>query len=229
MRIGSKEWSELIIDGARSFDIELDYDQTEKFAIHARELIRWNKTFNLTAVTDPVEVALKHFLDSLAALHHIPPDAALLDIGSGGGFPGLPLKICMPTLSATLIDASRKKANFLKHVIRTLKLNNVAARHIRAEDLAADGLSAHRFDVIISRAFSSLNQFLKLALPLLAEDGTVIALKGEVDQDELESLRGRGTGKARINTKTDQYAVHVERFRLPFIDAARSLILIRIT
>lgn len=228
MQIGSKEWVDLIIDGARSFDIELDYDQTEKFAIHARELIRWNKTFNLTAVTDPVEVALKHFLDSLSAIPHIPPDADLLDIGSGGGFPGLPLKICLPTLSATLIDASRKKANFLKHVIRTLKLSNVAARHIRAEDLAAEGLSAHRFDVIISRAFSSLNHLLTRALPLLAEDGTVIALKGDVDQDELESLQGRGTGKARINMKTDQYAVRVEKFRLPYIHAVRSIILIRI-
>jgi len=228
MQIGSKEWSDLIIEGARSLDIKLDYDQTEKFAIHARELIHWNKTFNLTAITDPVEVALKHFLDSLPALHYIPSDAALLDIGTGGGFPGLPLKICMPSLSAALIDASRKKVNFLKHVIRTLKLNNVTARHVRAEDLTAENLPAHRFDVIISRAFSSLNHFLKLALPLLAEHGTVMALKGEVDQDELESLQERGTGKARINMQAGRYVVQVKKFRLPFIHAARSLILIRI-
>ena len=227
MQIGSKEWADLIINGARSFDIELNYNQTAKFAVHARELVLWNKTFNLTAITDPAEIALKHFLDSLPALHHIPPNAALLDIGSGGGFPGLPLKISMPSLSATLIDASRRKVNFLKHVIRTLKLNNVTARHIRAEDLSAESLSVKQFDVIISRAFSSLNHFLKQALPLLAEDGTVMALKGDVDQDELESLQGRAAGKAGITILTRQYSVRVEKFRLPYIHAARSIILIR--
>jgi len=229
MQIGSKEWSDFIIGGARSLDIQLDYAQTEIFAIHARELIRWNKTFNLTAITDPVDVALKHFVDSLAALHHIPRDATVLDIGSGGGFPGIPLKICRPSLSTTLIDASRRKVNFLKHVIRTLKLDNVAARHIRAEDLAAEDLATHRFDVILSRAFSSLNHYLKLALPLLAEDGIVMALKGELDQDELASLRdSRRAGKAGIPVNTGQYIVRVKKYRLPFIDAARSLILIRI-
>jgi 16S rRNA (guanine527-N7)-methyltransferase len=228
MQIGSKEWSDLIIDGARSFDIELDYGQTEKFAAHARELILWNKTFNLTAITEPGEVALKHFLDSLPAVHYIPPDAALLDIGSGGGFPGLPLKILVPSLSVTLIDASRKKVSFLKHVIRTLKLNNAAALHIRAEDLPAEGKYANRFDVVISRAFSSLDHFFKLALPLLAENGTMMALKGAVDQDEIRDLQGRGSGDGGNNRKLGrQFTVTVETFPLPFLKSNRSIIRIR--
>lgn len=228
MQIGSKEWSDLIIDGARSFDIELTYGQTEMFAAHARELILWNKTFNLTAITDPGEVALKHFLDSLPAVHHIPPDAALLDIGSGGGFPGLPLKILMPSLSITLIDASRKKVSFLKHVIRTLKLNNAAARHIRAEDLAAEGKSVNRFDVVISRAFSSLDHFFKLALPLLAENGTTMALKGAVDQDEIRELKGRGAADSSgHNAVGFPFSVTVEEYLLPYLKSARSIIMIR--
>ena len=163
MQIGSKEWSALIIDGARTFDIELKSDQTEKFAVHARELIRWNKTFNITTITDPVEIALKHFLDSLPAAHHIPPDATLLDIGSGGGFPGIPLKILMPSLMVTLIDASRKKVSFLKHVIRSLKLDHIEALPMRAENLVTDSLYRKRFDVVISRAFAALALFVRLA------------------------------------------------------------------
>ena len=83
--------------------------------MHAAELVRWNQKINLTAITDPFEVAVKHFLDSLPAARLLPKDATLLDIGSGGGLPGLPLKILMPSLSITLIDASRKKVNFLKN------------------------------------------------------------------------------------------------------------------
>ncbi|MEJ2166228.1 MAG: 16S rRNA (guanine(527)-N(7))-methyltransferase RsmG [Desulfobacterales bacterium] len=230
MQIGSREWSDLIIDGARSIGIELTYGHTEKFAVHARELILWNKTFNLTAITDPGEVALKHFLDSLPAVHHIRPDATLLDIGSGGGFPGLPLKILMPSLSVTLIDASRKKVSFLKHVIRALKLSNAVARHIRAEDLAAESKSVSRFDVVISRAFSSLDHFFELALPLLAENGTMMALKGAVDQDDIRDMQGRRSGEGGDNLEPGfQFSVTVETFPLPFLKSNRSIIIFRKT
>ena len=104
----------------------------------------------------------------------------MLDIGSGGGFPGIPLKVLRPKLSVTLIDASRKKVSFLKHVIRTLKLDNIDAFHIRAEDLAAHPSYLNRFDVIISRALSSLEHFVRLAVPLLAKWGIIIAMRGKV-------------------------------------------------
>ena len=98
----------------QSFDLNLDHHHTELFAVHARELLHWNQTINLTAITDPFEVAIKHFVDSLAPAGLISPRATLLDIGSGGGFPGIPLKVAISTLSMTLIDASRKKINFLR-------------------------------------------------------------------------------------------------------------------
>ena len=164
MQIGSKEWSDLIIEGAAAFDIDLNHRQTRQFATHAAELVRWNQKINITAITDPFEVAVKHVLDSLPAARFISGDAILLDIGSGGGFPGLPLKVLMPSLSVTLIDASRKKVSFLKHVIRTLKLDNIEALHIRAEDLANDPLYRNRFNVIISRAVSSLELFRRCLL-----------------------------------------------------------------
>lgn len=227
MQIGSKEWSALIIDGARTFDIELKSDQTEKFAVHARELIRWNKTFNITTITDPVEIALKHFLDSLPAAHHIPPDATLLDIGSGGGFPGIPLKILMPSLMVTLIDASRKKVSFLKHVIRSLKLDHIEALPMRAENLVTDSLYRKRFDVVISRAFAALALFVRLAHPLRSPGGIIIALKGETDKNELNDLHNYLFGEA-IGTSAIGHGpgIDMENFNLPFLNAKRSIIVL---
>ena len=138
MEIGSKEWSRLIIEGAGAFGIDLKHHHTDQYAIHARDLVQWTKKINITSITDPFEIAVKHFLDSIAPAPLIPPGAALLDVGSGGGFPGIPLKVLIPSLTVTLVDASRKKVSFLKHVIRTLALDNINAIHYRAEDLAAE-------------------------------------------------------------------------------------------
>jgi 16S rRNA (guanine527-N7)-methyltransferase len=227
MQIGSKEWSDLIIEGAGAFDIALKSDQTRQFTVHARELIHWKKTFNITSITDPVEVALKHFLDSLPAAHHIPPDATLLDIGSGGGFPGIPLKILMPSLTVTLIDASRKKVSFLKHVIRSLKLDHIEALHMRAENLITDPLYRKRFDVVISRAFSALALFVRLARPLRAPGGRIIALKGQTDKNELNDLRNYLFGEG-ISTSTIGHdsGIAMENYNLPFLNAKRSIIVL---
>ena len=228
MQIGSKEWSDLIIEGAAAFDIDLDTGHTGQFALHAAELVRWNRKINLTAITDPFEVAVKHFLDSLPAARSIPADASVLDMGSGGGFPGLPLKVLRPCLSVTLIDASRKKVSFLKHVIRTLKLDNIEALHIRAEDLADDPRYRNRFHVIISRAFSSLEFFLRLAWPLLVEGGTILALKGKDDNDGITKLQGKRFGDGDDPKTADpHFSVTVEKFRLPFMNSNRSIGIIR--
>ncbi len=225
MEIGSKEWSNLISDGAATFDIDLDHSLTRQFAAHARELIKWTKKINITSITEPREVAVKHFLDSLPPARFIPPGAALLDIGSGGGFPGIPLKVLIPSLSVTLIDASRKKASFLKHIIRSLKLDSTEAIHIRAEDLAADKNYVNRFDFIISRALSPLESFVSMALPLLANKGVIIALKGKVDQKELDDLRHNvlekigGAGSVRR-----PLSLSLERYNLPFLNSKRLMI-----
>ena len=228
MQIGSKEWSDLIIEGANTFDIDLHPSQTHQFALHATELVRWNQKINITAITDPFEVAVKHFLDSLPAARFLPTDATLLDIGSGGGFPGLPLNVLLPSLSITLIDASRKKVNFLKHVIRTLKLKNIEALHIRAEDLANDPHYRNRFNIIISRAVSSLELFRRLALPLLIDGGAMMALKGDLVVDEVKELQGRGVGDGGDPIAVGrQYSVTVEKYRLPFLNSARSIVIIK--
>jgi 16S rRNA (guanine527-N7)-methyltransferase len=225
MKIGSREWSNLVIEGAAAFDIQLDNHHTDRFAIHAEELIRWTAKTNLTSITDPLEVAVKHFLDSLVPAGIIASGASLLDIGSGGGFPGIPLKVLIPSLSVTLIDASRKKISFLKHVIRSLKLGGIEALHCRAEALATDPLYINRFDVIISRALTSLDSFVRLALPLLAKEGSIIALKGETDKKELADLQLRVIeGLSPGVSACQSLSVSVKNYYLPFIHSKRSII-----
>jgi len=228
MKIGSNEWSEVVIDGARAFDLDLDRRHTDLFAAHARELLHWNKTTNLTTITDPFEVAVKHFVDSLAPARLISPGAALLDIGSGGGFPGIPLKLVIPSMAVTLIDASRKRVNFLKHVIRTLNLEGIQALHIRAEDLKDEPAYLKHFDFIISRALTDLESFIRHGLPLLAEAGVMIALKGKVDQIEVEKVASIALEKVnKSNPDQNHFPMAVEKYELPFTQSKRSIITYR--
>ena len=219
MEIGSTEWQRLIIDGARKLGVVIDEGITAPFSIHASELLTWNRKINLTAITNSRDIAIKHFVDSLAPAGCIPDGARLLDIGSGAGFPGIPLKILKPSIAVLLIDAVRKKINFLKHVLRILGLENIEARQIRTENLLKGTVQATSFDVIISRALSDLPPFVKSALPLLAKQGTIIAMKGKVDEKELDAVRADAPG--------DQYSLEVERYKLPSIPAPRSIVIIK--
>ncbi len=115
MEIGSNTWKRLVEEGVKEFGINISGKETDMFAIHAGEMLHWNRRINLTAITDPEEVALKHFIDAIAPVSMISPGSSILDIGSGGGFPGLPVKIVMPSVSVTLVDGSRKKVSFLNH------------------------------------------------------------------------------------------------------------------
>ena len=228
MRIGSPQWAALIIEGARAFGIALDQNQVARFAAHAGELIKWNEKFNLTTITDPREMALKHYLDSIVPANRIPSFSSVLDIGSGGGFPGIPLKIVCPAIRLTLIDGSRKKINFLKHALRSLQMHDVEARHARAEQLSDNPDFASAFDVIACRALSSLDSFVQMALPLLAEEGIIIAWRGKVSQSEIDALRSDVLEKMNAGQHARrQYSLDLEAYKLPIIEAERSLLCIR--
>lgn len=250
MEIGSEQWKSILFDGAKVFDIHMDPEKANLFAVHASELLNWNRRINLTAVTDPFEIAVKHCVDSMAPARIIPPGVSMLDIGSGGGFPGIPLKILIPSLSVTLIDASRKKINFLKYVIRTIKLTDIVARHIRAEQMVIrpnkiskpddtpNELKGHAktqlerdfppvFDVIISRALSSLNDFIFMALPLMAKDGLIIALRGKVLEAEIDSARSylSETSIAK-EAERKELSLALTKYKLPFVNAQRAMVTI---
>ncbi|MDM8525914.1 16S rRNA (guanine(527)-N(7))-methyltransferase RsmG [Desulfococcaceae bacterium HSG8] len=215
MKISSEEWKNLITDSAKVFDIRIDRKEADQFACHALELLKWNRKTNLTAITNPSEIAIKHFLDSIVSAPLISPGSSLLDIGSGGGFPGIPLKILCPSLSVTLIDGVRKKVSFLNYVIRMLKIRDIEARHIRAEFLAGERGTA--FDVIVCRALTSLDKFVLMALPLLAEGGMMIALKGKVSEKET----GAACSLASLSTE-------VKTYTLPYLDAERAIVTMKL-
>jgi 16S rRNA (guanine527-N7)-methyltransferase len=215
----SSEWAHIIDEGARAMGMCLEGAQIVQFGIHARELMAWNRFTNLTAITDPVEIAVKQFLDTLPVLPLLPTRSWLLDIGSGGGFPGIPLKILRPDLHLMLIDASRKKVNFQKHIIRMLDLKDVEARNIRAEELKRElRPESRRYNVIVSKAVSRLERFLGQAIPLLRRPGIMIAMKGRSVEAELEA-----TG-SRIEAEGLRFSV--KKYWLPHLDIERCLIIL---
>jgi len=152
----------------------------ELFETYLQELIEWNKKFNLTAVSDPDEIRVRHFEDSLSVLQAIDlRDQSVLDVGAGAGFPGIPLKILRPEIKLTLIEATRKKVEFLKHLIEILKLDKVEAIWGRAEVLNRNPKYKGKFEVVVSRAVAKLPQLVKYCLPFLRPNGIFIAMKQE--------------------------------------------------
>jgi 16S rRNA (guanine527-N7)-methyltransferase len=156
MVIDSQRWRSAVIDGARELGLSVTDRQVRQMQAHAMDLLQWNRTTNLTAITDPRDMAVKHYLDALAPAPWIGKAARLLDAGAGGGFPGIPLKIIRPDLAVTLVDSVRKKVSFLKHAIRTLELADTVAVHGRLEQLGNHADFRGQYDVVVCRAFSSL-------------------------------------------------------------------------
>ncbi|MFZ2632131.1 MAG: 16S rRNA (guanine(527)-N(7))-methyltransferase RsmG [Desulfosalsimonadaceae bacterium] len=216
----------------RTFHIDIDRTQTGQMAVYVAELLAWNEKTNLTAITDPAEVAEKHILDSLIPGKFIQSvlsggKISLLDIGSGGGFPGIPLKIFMSHLRVTMVDSVRKKVNFLKYVIRTLQLEGIDAIHARVEDLAGQREFAGNFDVVISRAFTALDRFVMLAVPFIKPDGIIIAMKGKEVQKELDDLETMAAGPGIYKIGGHHLSLHLENYTLPDSGGQRSLVILR--
>jgi len=179
-----RESRRILVEGARVFGIDLDEKGIEVFELYLRELFKWNQKMNLTAIRTEKGIVLKHFLDSLSVNPYLSGACALLDIGSGAGFPGIPIKIVNPGLEVTLIDSVQKKVAFQRHIIRTLHLTGIEAIHGRVQDPEVTQSLKERFDVVISRAFSDLSTLLMLSQPLLKKGGKVLAMKGKREGGE---------------------------------------------
>ena len=185
---------EVLAEGAARLGICLEGEQVERFRSYYDELTVWNATVNLTAVSGWEEVQTRHFLDSLAASKALLETVldgsnGLLDVGSGAGFPGLPLKIAFPRIDLTLLEATAKKTAFLVHVVKTLGLEGVEVVTGRAEDEAHRPEMRERFGAVVSRAVARLDVLAELCLPFCAVGGVMIAQKGPKVEEELRQAR----------------------------------------
>ena len=186
---------DVLVAGARSLGVHLTESQVAAFATYLEEVTRWSARMNLTGLRGPEEIVRTGFLDSLACLPLIPPEAArALDIGSGAGFPGLPLKLARPNLSVTLVEASRKKAMFLQHMVRQLGATGVRVVQRRAEELAADRDEAGSYDLALARAVAPPPDQGRLVRPFLRPGGLFLVQvgPGSLTSGALERLMGLG-------------------------------------
>ena len=190
------------------------------FDNYLERLLKWNRKINLTAITNPSEVVERHFLDSLMMLPLLPPPAspgmALLDIGSGGGFPGIPLKIVRPDLQVVLVDSVRKKCDFMNEVIRSLDLKNCQALHLRLEEDAPSTVGT--FDVMTSRAALSLRSLVQITRHLFRPEGRMIAFKGaDIEEEKEEAQRWMTANNLALSLSTRSYELPSLRQKRHFV------------
>ena len=179
-------WRQTLSEGAAKVGVPLGKAELDLFALYHRELLLWNRRINLVSEQASKEIVVRHFVDSLTPAPWIErPDGLLIDLGSGGGFPGIPLRIALPQLHLTLVESSRKKTSFLAHVVRTLRLDNVAIIRERVEALIGEPACAGSFDTVLSRAAFKLPELLRMASFFLKPGGLLIALKGPDPEEEM--------------------------------------------
>jgi 16S rRNA (guanine527-N7)-methyltransferase len=204
---------------ARHLGIELNEQQLAQFDVYKNELLQWNAKTNLISENSSQEIITRHFLDSLTALQFIhKPNARMVDVGCGAGFPGLPLKIALPSLQLYLLETNRKKVSFLKHVIRLLNLSEAVVLHDRTENIIKTDTWKEKFDVLISRAAFKLFELLPQGEYFLVRGGKLIALKGPNVDEELTQCTS-GTDPHKIS----QFIQH--DINVPFLDTHRKIII----
>jgi 16S rRNA (guanine527-N7)-methyltransferase len=214
-----------LIEGAAKLGIEFNARQVKQFELYYQELIEWNKKINLTAITDYFSVQVKHFLDSLTIALALSeeeverPDFNIIDIGTGAGFPGIPLKILLPQPRLVLIEPTTKKTAFLYHIIRKLELENMEVLNRRAEDAAHLPLYREQFALVLSRAVALLPTLVELTLPFCQIGGRFVAQKkGEIDQE----INGAKEAICALGGKLDQ----IKKIELDEFNEERYLVII---
>lgn len=178
------EFSYEMKDKMKRIDIDITDKQVEKFFSYMNLLIEWNQKINLTTIIEPKEIIIKHFVDCGTILKYLKDGENIIDIGTGAGFPGIPVKILNENLNVTLVDSLNKRINFLSEVCNALNLENVQLIHSRAEDLAKNNDYREKFDKSVSRAVANLSTLSEYDLPFIKKGGKMIAMKGfEIDEE----------------------------------------------
>lgn len=215
-----EEFTKIFNNYLEKLNLTLTEEQIEKFYNYMNLLIEWNKKINLTAIVEPKDIILKHFIDSLTIEKYIKKGENIIDVGTGAGFPGIPLKIAREDLKITLADSLNKRINFLNEVINKLDLKNIATIHTRAEELGKNKKYREKFDIATSRAVANMSTLSEYLIPFIKVKGRCICMKSSDIDTELENA------KKAINILGCEIESK-DKFNLPNSDLGRSVIILR--
>ena len=213
------EFNDTIQKYADEINIKIEDNKKNMLYAYMKMLIEWNKNINLTAIIEEKEIILKHFIDSLTIIKYIENDKKVIDIGTGAGFPGIPLKIINNSIKLTLLDSVNKKINFLEQVKKEIKLENIECVHSRAEQYIIEKNKREMYDIGVSRAVASLNTLVEYILPYIKIGGICICMKGPNIKEELD------TAKKAIEILGGKIE-KIEEINLPYTDIKRNIIII---
>ena len=212
----------LLVESSKKINISLSENQIDQFMQYKKMLLEWNEKVNLTAITDEKEIILKHFVDCLAISLGVDlnGDKRIIDVGTGAGFPGIPIKIAFPQIKITLLDSLNKRILFLKELVEDIGLENVECIHARAEDAGADKTMREGFDFCISRAVANLAVLSEYCIPFVRVGGSFISMKGpEVAEELISAKKAIGILGGEV--------IDVKEVNIPETDIMHSLILIK--
>ncbi len=213
-----EEFSIDLKEKSNKIDVKIRDKEVEQFYEYMNSLLEWNEKINLTAITEPKEVILKHFIDSITIQKYIQKENSVVDVGTGAGFPGIPLNIVNNEAKYTLVDSLNKRIKFLDEIIDKLNLKNIETVHSRAEDFAKE--NRETYDVATSRAVAALNVLLEYLLPLVKVGGLCICMKGSNVQEEIEAS---SNALKILGGQIEK----VEQITLPDSDIIRNIVIVR--
>lgn len=215
-----EEFKKVLYKKTKQIGIELTEEQLEKFYLYMNILLEWNEKINLTAITNEEEIILKHFVDSLTINKYIEDSKSLIDVGTGAGFPGIPIKILREDLKVTLLDSLNKRINFLNEVIEKLDLKNIECIHGRAEEFGKNKNYREKYDFATSRAVANMSTLSEYLIPFVKVGGKVLAMKGDKAEEELEEAK---KAIKLLGGKVE----NIDNFYLPDSDIKRNIIIIK--
>ena len=215
-----KSFSNKIIDKMECLNININEYQISQLYNYMKLLIKWNEKMNLTAITEPNDIVLKHFIDSITINNFIEKNSRIIDIGTGAGFPGVPIKVIRDDVEMVLMDSLNKRILFLEEVINNLKLKKIVAIHNRAEDLGKNKEYRQKFDYAISRAVAPLNYLLEYMIPFIKGGGYCICMKGCNIEEELDEAKN---AISKLGGKLEK----IEKIKLPQTEIERNIIIIK--
>lgn len=212
----------LLYQSCKEMDIVLNSTQIQQFMLYQKLLLEWNKNINLTAITEEREIILKHFVDCVSVVPHIAmtEGTSVIDIGTGAGFPGIPIKIVCPCISLTLLDSLQKRVVFLNEVVTKLSLQNVNCIHERAECAAKENHYRQQYDYCVSRAVANMNVLLEYCLPFVKIGGIFVALKGRDAQKEVEQSQ-------KAIKLLGGELIEIKQIEIPHTDLEHKIVLIK--